>query len=433
MRGRKILTASAVVLAIGLIGSIIGLLKEQWIASRFGIGGEVDVFAIALTIPLFVMALIGSCVGAIVIPAYTKAIRSKEEKQLVTDIGGLFLPFLIIMTVLTCAISWYILPSLASGFDGAKLEKARLITLALGPLVAVHSMTALLDGILNARNQYVVSSASTLLVPVGTIFSLMVMVGDNAWLLCAGLYLGMLAKMLGQVFTAPRVFLPLLQSHKNLNIATWKKYKAVSREFMALMFSSVILGIMPVIGQYYAASLPDGTVASLVYANKLIGIGLVLLSGVINAVVFPMISQRSTENRNEAVGLGLRLAGFIIVVGLLMLVGLSGLVEKIVQLIFERGAFTSKATKDVSYILLYLLPHVPFYLAGLLLARLVVTLGLSRVFVIGNVISLVIYGVLCEFMVVRIGIAGVGLALTSVYIVSALYLYIAIRKSMKRN
>ena len=149
------------------------------------------------------------------------------------------------------------------------------------------------------------------LLPVGTAASLFLWSGEEAWLLCVGLYLGLSAKVLIQLAAAPRVLIPLFKPPTaNLRHA-WVVHRMLIGEFFALIFSSVVLGLMPVIAQAYAAGLPAGSVAGLGYANKLVGVGLALLSGVINAVIFPLLAEHAARNRGHSVsprkfvGLGL--------------------------------------------------------------------------------------------------------------------------------
>lgn len=426
----RLFTASVVVLALGLLTSLVGLFKEQWVALRFGLGDELEVFTIGLTLPLFVTGLIGSSISAVVIPAYARARRDQQDDQFVAGVGALFQTFLLLLVALTCAVSWFLMPYLASGFEADKLERVRWMAMALTPIVALQGMTSLADGILNARSQYVFSSSSMLLVPVGSVLALLVVAGGNAWLLCAGLYLGASAKLLFQMVAAPRVMGALLKPALLMPGKAWKEYRALIGEFFALMFSSAILGLMPVIAQAYAAALPAGSVAGLSYANKLVGVGLALLSGVINAVVFPMLAEQAAHDKADSVRLGTRWALLVVAGGLSLLLPALWLLEPVVRIVFERGAFTQQATQEVVHILRYLLPHLPFYVAGLVLARLVVTLGISRVFVLGNVISLGLYWLACETLVKRYGISGIGLALTLVYIVSFVYLHAAIRREV---
>ncbi|WEI09708.1 hypothetical protein OK024_13865 [Acinetobacter sp. UGAL515B_02] len=58
---------------------------------------------------------------------------------------------------------------------------------------------------------------------------------------------------------------------------------------------------------------------------------------------------------------------------------------------FERGRFSAESTVQVAYILKYLLLYIPFYVPCVLLSRLVVSLRISRIFVLGNLISLVLF------------------------------------------
>ncbi|HBM2653348.1 TPA: hypothetical protein LUY02_004688, partial [Enterobacter hormaechei subsp. hoffmannii] len=99
-------------------------------------------------------------------------------------------------------------------------------------------------------------------------------------------------------------------------------------------------------------------------------------------------------------------------------------VEPIVALVFERGRFSAESTVQVAYILKYLLLYIPFYVPCVLLSRLVVSLRISRIFVLGNLISLVLFFLSGAYWIVYLGkgIESLGWALMLVYLVSAVYL-----------
>ena len=136
LQGNRLFAASGVVLSIGLIASAVGVVKEQWVALRFGIGDELEVFAMGLLLPIFVIGFIGSSISAVVVPAYVKARRDEQEETFLAETGALFQVFLVFLVALTCAISWIAMPYLASGFDVEKMQRARWVAIALAPAIA---------------------------------------------------------------------------------------------------------------------------------------------------------------------------------------------------------------------------------------------------------------------------------------------------------
>lgn len=419
-------SASVLVVVLGLIASIFGLIREQWVAYEFGVGAEIDAFSMGMTFPLFIASLVASSIAAAIIPAYLESKNKSNEREFVFEVGFILFVLLVILVLICGVASFFLMPYMAEGFDESRLKGAIFVSLLLSPLIMLQCFCAFFDGILNASGRYVSSVLSSSLVPLGTVAVLAILPFKYLWVLCLGLYLGFAAKLVMQLLALPasRGYAKL----KNINVGLLHKHGLLIREFSFLLLSSATLGLLPVIGQVYAADLQEGSVASLSYANKLIGVGLAAVGAAINAVVFPVIARRAVTDKQHAIRLGTRIALIVGVAGLVLLLPVYFVLEHVVTFVFERGAFDVAATKRVVAVLYYFLPYVPFYISGMILARVAVTLNISRLFVAGNILSLLIYFVSCSVLVPQFQIKGIGISLIVVYAISCFYLYAAIHR-----
>ena len=156
---------------------------------------------------------------------------------------------------------------------------------------------------------------------------------------------------------------------------------------------------------------------------------------VINSVLFPHIAEAVIADKGNGISSGLRITGFGFVLFSIAILPIYLLSDVLVQLFFERGEFTHESTLAVSFILRFLLLYIPFYVTGMLLSRLVVSLSLSRIFILGNIISLLLFSssswVLIQYY--NKGIESLGIAYTIVYSVSSLYNLYHILKKRKIN
>lgn len=424
---RKLLSASVLVMGLGLVANLIGLAKEQLVAYFYGAGDTIDVFSLGLALPVLFSTLVGSSVNAAIIPAFMVARERGEELCFLYEVGLLMLAF-VLGVMLLCAVTGVVLmPSMADGFSQQKLLMALKVVVALSPIIVLQSLGSLMDGVLNSKRRYVLSSCSNALIPIGTVVLLLLWPSGGVISLCVGLYVGYGMKVAVLLSDLPVQFWSQCRTVRPEWLAMCARHRPLIREFMFLLFSSVILGLLPVIGQAYAASLPPGSVATLNYANRLLGVGLVLVSGAINAIVLPTLAQEQLRGAGRATSLGTKLALLTVGIGFVLAVPAYFLLEPVVGFLFERGAFTAENTRQVAHVLAYYLPYVPLYVCGLILARVVVSIGASRIFVVGNILSLVLYWSACEVLIKSHGLAGVGMALTLVYLVSCLYLMFSIR------
>lgn len=429
LRKNGLVSASIIVVALGLGSSVLSLIREQWIAHRFGVGGMMDMFSIAWAGPLFAAGLIGSAINAAVIPAYLRAQKAGESSRFLVNVGALVLVVAGAFSVIASISCWVLMPYLASGFDSVKLSGTRVLAALLSPLIVVHAFSSFLDGILNSRKSYVAAAIGASLIPIGAILIFASTSSIALWVIVAGLYVGYLLKVAAQVVYLRAMQRPSGEQQAFLRLNTWGRYIPLLKEASALLVSSAILGVLPIIGQAYAATFSTGSVASLAYAGKLVNLGLAMAGSAINAVLFPLLAEHALERASAAAEYGTQLALKVTLVTGLLALPVYLAAEPIVSFVFERGAFNGENVRQVAGIFRYMLLQVPFYVAGLILARVVVVLGISRVFVFGNILSLGIYWLACLLLTRFLGVQGIGLALAIVYFVSFLYLSACIRRN----
>ena len=106
--------------------------------------------------------------------------------------------------------------------------------------------------------------------------------------------------------------------------------------------------------------------------------------------------------------------------------------EWLVQVIFERGAFTMADTQVVSQVQAFLLLQIPLYLVGILIVRLVSALKANWVLMWGCVINFVVNVVLNYVLMQWLQVAGIALSTSLVYLVSVIYLSIMLERVLKQ-
>lgn len=428
---KKLLSSSVLVLLIGIAVSALGFIKEMLVAYHFGTSAAIDVFYLALSVPLYLVSLYGSSINATIMPAYLQAKAQEIHRQFFSELMGLNLLFLLVLSFICLVYSICLQPFFLHG-SAAQNQQVLWIGLLLCPMIVLQGLTSYFDSILNAEKRNLVNNLFSLGIPLGTI----ILLGFNhipaALLLTLGWYLGFLLRFSGQYVVLQRQIGFCWQAPKRI---FFKKYQKLIQDFFWIVFSSAILGLLPVISNYLAGYLGAGQVASLNYANKLISTGLMLVGIIINSVLFPHIAEQIVKDQAHGIREGMRLAAASLLIFGLIMIPLYYYVEPIVALIFERGRFSADSTHQVAYILKYLLLYIPFYVPCILLSRLVVSLGISRIFVWGNLISLVLFFMAGWYLMLylQLGIQSLGWALMLVYLVSALYLLMNIVLYRKRS
>ena len=104
----------------------------------------------------------------------------------------------------------------------------------------------------------------------------------------------------------------------------------------------------------------------------------------------------------------------------------------LVKLFFERGAFTSEDTRVVAGVQILASLQIPFYVAGILIVRAISSLSANRILAYGNVISLTVNVALNWLFMRWIGVAGIALSTSVMYVVAFLYLYLSYTRRLAR-
>jgi putative peptidoglycan lipid II flippase len=97
--------------------------------------------------------------------------------------------------------------------------------------------------------------------------------------------------------------------------------------------------------------------------------------------------------------------------------------DYIVSLLFERGAFLRADVVLVGKVQALYSLQIPFYLLGILFVRLISALQKNIVLMWGAAISLPLDVILNFIFMRKIGVAGIALSTSLVYMVSCGYLY----------
>jgi len=104
-----------------------------------------------------------------------------------------------------------------------------------------------------------------------------------------------------------------------------------------------------------------------------------------------------------------------------------------VRVLFGRGAFTANDVKLVGRVQSFYALQIPFYLVSILVVRLISAVQRNRLLLWASAINLIINVTLNYVLMRWIGVAGIALSTTLVYIFSSGYCYIAIMRQVSRR
>jgi len=340
-----------------LISRVAGFFRDLLIAKFFGAAMMADAFFVAFAIPnLFRRMFMEGALSSSFLPVYSDVREQSGTKEAKKFAGGM-LVFLVFAGSAGCAIGiWFAEPlmrALAPGFSSnpEKLNLAAQLTMIMFPFIIFIGLWAVAAGMLNAARRFFVPALAPALQNVVIIVALLL---ANYWVSSAEAIRWLAwAVVIGG---AVQFFfqLPFMAKLRILPIPSipWR-VEGVGR-CLALMgpaaLGGAIFQINVLVDRWLASFLAEGSISYLYYANRLVQLPHGILSLAVVSAVLPVLSDHEAKNRansksvdserNTMLEAG-RLTLFITIPSTF---GLMVLAHPIMEVIFERGAFTENHT-----------------------------------------------------------------------------------------
>jgi len=429
----KIAKAALILIVASTCGHILSLGKEILVANYFGITKVMDAFYAAITVPNLINGVLLSTFGAVFIPVFIRyKLKDKEEANRVASV---LINYLSLFLILWAVLIFIFAPWITTyGFHGFEPETNLLAVklLRIACLVLVFSgLIGAMTGILNAFEHFAWPAFSQMFVTLSTIFFILFFV--KKWGIFVLAY-GLIAGLIIQFF-----FLIPIIKHKGYHHYfdfQWRHPAVKEMLFMALPFfiAIVMSELNIVVDRVMASYLTPGSIAALGYAGRLVQVPLVIFSSSIATAVFPFFATQVAENKMEemkdSLAKSIRMAGFIFIPLTVMLIILA---RPLIQLLFQRGAFTQEATGLTSIILVCYSFQLFFYTGGILLGRVFFALR-QMMTVLKMAIFGLILNVILNFVFIRLitpPAAGLALSTSGVCFFGMLIQFVFLKRRLK--
>lgn len=413
------------VVVIALLAAVVGIARifqDVTIAWRFGTGPAVDAFYFISNLVNWPIMVVLSTFTIIISPVEA-ALRARSFHELMAFrseilaitllVCGLLLPFIYF------ALNFIVKGSVA-GLPANTAESAALGVSAASLAVAFGITTAVLTGWLissNCRTTTLLDAIPPTVLVVVAVISLVP--GVLFWGLLVGFALQALLQ-LRLLASAKELPLPRL----SLKSAAWP---SLVNGGLILLATQVIFAAIPVVDQFFAARLDQGTVSALNFANRLL-VGLLALAALgIQRAGLPVISNLMVRSRFEGQRFAVRWARRMFALGVLMGVAIWIGGPFAVDWLYTRGNFTPSDALFVVELLQIGAIQTPFFLAGTVIVAALASTNAIKAITTAAVIGLIAKFVLNAALVTLIGAAGIQWATAGMYGVTLLATWFALR------
>jgi putative peptidoglycan lipid II flippase len=337
-----------------IISRVLGFARDVLIAAVLGTGWVADAFFVAFRFPnLFRRLFAEGAFNSAFVPLFSKRLEGEGEsaaRKFAEEALAVLLFALLLFTAVAEAAMPWLMYVIAPGFaeDPEKFDLATLLTRIAFPYLLCMSLVALLSGVLNALGKFAMAAAAPIILNV-------VLIG----VMVAALALGLGDEPASGIILAWGVsvagFLQLLAlalAARNMGMELklrWPRITPGVRRLVKLGIPGIIAGGITqfniLIGTIIA-SMQAGAVSFLYYAERVYQLPLGVVGIAIGVVLLPDLSRSLRSGDDAAVSASQnRSFEFALLLTLPASVALFVVPGPIVQVLFERGAFTAADTE----------------------------------------------------------------------------------------
>jgi putative peptidoglycan lipid II flippase len=348
---------------------ILGLARDQVLASMFGAGNAMDAFNVAFRIPNLVRDLFAEgAMSAAFVPVFMRQLATGDKEsawRLGSNVINALLAVTGILVLVGIVFARPLVHAFAADYQSVpgKLELTVLLTRVMLPFLTLVALAAAMMGMLNSLHRFFVPALAPAMFNIATIVCALLLVPvmprfglSPITAIAIGALVGGVAQVLLQLPLLRRegfVYTPLLN---------WKE-ESLRRVLMLMGPGTVGLAATQVnvlVNTVLATGEGTGAVSWLNYAFRLMYLPIGLFGVSIATATTPVIARFAAQSDQGAVrktiadGLTLML-----MLNVPATVGLAVLAQPIVQLMYQRGAFAPSDTLATAAAL-------QFYAIGLL-------------------------------------------------------------------
>ncbi|MFF4804080.1 lipid II flippase MurJ [Streptomyces sp. NPDC001351] len=366
--GRFLAKATLLSAALSMAGAMLGLVRDQALAHLFGAGAATDAFLVAWTVPeLAATLLIEDGMAFVLVPAFSTALARRALGNRTPDpvhaLIAASLPRLCLAFAATAAATMAGAPLLVSALAPGLPDPSLAVSCTRLTATCVLSigLAGYCSAALRAHRSYLAPGAINIAYNTA-IIATMVVLGEHWGVRSAALGVALGGCLMVAVQAPALVRRIALRPRRPVSVSVYDGEQG--RPLAPGLVCAVLLFALcrqsqVLIERYFASGLPAGAISHLNYAQKVAQLPM-SLSMMVCVVTFPVVAQAvaegDTRRARDRVERDVLLMSCLVLLGAAVVVACA---PQIVQLLFQRGAFTARDTAATAAVM-------RVYAAGLL-------------------------------------------------------------------
>ncbi len=425
----QILSSMVVVTVMAGLASVAGIGRELASANEFGTASVLDAFLVGLVVPMFAVSVLAVAFAGAIVPTYIQVGeregRAAARRLFATSLL-LGISVLVGADLVLAAVGPWLIHGVGIGFDDATLALSLELYYWLLPVLVLTGVRDLYTAAVNAGKRFGWAALVPAITPLLVVAALLLF--GEQW----GIFALVWAMLVGGgVEVAAIVFLAW---RRGIAVMPWwhgltTELRAITRYYVPQMAAGVLMGGTILVDRTMASTLGAGSVSVLNFSNKLIGLITGLGTIGIGTVVLPHFSEMVARRDWAAIqDTYVTYARLILVTTIPLTAVFFMFSEPIVALLFERGSFTSDDVVIVGRTQALFMLQIPFFVIGILTVRLIASLKQNDIVMWSAATNLILNVILNFVFMAYLGVAGIALATSGVYLFSSVFLYVMLRR-----
>lgn len=410
------------------IGKIAGALKEVAVANRYGVSEVTDAYQFTMTMSTWLPATLVGVFSIVLIPSFVKLRHdvTEEQQRFIAQSKGILLLIGVVLSALTFFLWPWVLDNAAAGFSPETKALSQKLIYGFAPSVLLILLIGLSMSRLRARERHI----NTLLDSLPAIFILLWILaspGDTTvmpllWGTLIGYFIQAVVLQVLAVRAEPnrRWLMPSI----SLSSPYWA---AVISASGVMLIGQVAMSFVGPLDQMIAAKLGDNANATLGYAARVLSLLIGLGAASVGRAALPVLADiQARGDYAHARTVALKWAMLMLGIGVLLVLILWALSPWLVQILFQRGAFSAENTVAVTSVMRYGLLQLPFYFAVLILVQLMASQNRYTLMASIAVANFVLKALLSFYLAPIMGAEGIMLATSFMYLLSFACYFVAV-------
>ncbi len=415
---RRIFRAAVIVTFFGVVVKVVATAKEFVVAGAFGRSDAMDAFLIAFLVPGLLVNLFSESMNQALIPTLVR-VRETEGKIKAQELLSSAMVWMCLLltagSLIMAGLAKVFFPLVVAHFSESKLLLTEHLFYGLLPMVLIAGIASNCTAVMNTFERFALPALAPIATPLA--------ISLGAWLLAAklGIWVLVYANVAGSSIHAG-LMIWMMQTHGYRFNLRWHGASEAAREvagqYGPILLSGLVASSGLLVDQGMAATLPSGSVSTLVYANRFVSVVLNLLAGAIATAVTPyfsqMVARRDWASCRHTVNTYVRITVMVsLPVAAVMVLGS----HLLVRLTYQHGAFGVQDTAAVAPVQAMYAIQLPFFIVSRVFYRYLVSIRRTTLILYCGILNLVLDVVLNLVLMRRFGVAGIALA-TSLWTVS---------------